>query len=190
MEAFLSQNPSEIITIMIEDYVHTTKGLSNLFTGAVALKEAEEGIAYQWKYILENEACQEHSAPPADMIGTCFKAAGSMLPNFIAINFYMKIVLKDTKRKPSCHCVCKTTIFPSFSSDLMVLPSNLDNSTDMMNFKICLVLVHVGAPFGSYKNISMPSTSPMTSSARSFSGSVQFSKSTSAVAFIGVYEGL
>lgn len=92
METFLSQNPSEIVTIVIEDYVHTPKGLSNLFLNAgldkywfpvskmpkkgedwptvnemvqanhrllvftsVASKEAEEGIAYQWKYILENE---------------------------------------------------------------------------------------------------------------------------------------
>ncbi|KAK8491706.1 hypothetical protein V6N12_047582 [Hibiscus sabdariffa] len=40
----------------------------------------------------------------------------------------------------------------------------------------------VGAPFGSCKNISMPS-SPMTSSAGSFSGSVQFSKSASTVCY-------
>ncbi|KAE8707051.1 PI-PLC X domain-containing protein [Hibiscus syriacus] len=93
VEPFVTQNPSEIVTIIIEDYVHTPKGLSNLFTSAgldkywfpvskipkkgedwptvnemvqvnhrllvftsVASKEAEEGIAYQWKYILENEA--------------------------------------------------------------------------------------------------------------------------------------
>lgn len=92
MEAFLSANPTEIVTIIIEDYVHTSKGLTNLFTSAgldkywfpvskmpkkgedwptvtdmvqqnhrllvftsVASKEAEEGIAYQWKYMLENE---------------------------------------------------------------------------------------------------------------------------------------
>ena len=92
VEAFLSQNPMEIVTIIIEDYVHTPKGLTKLFTNAgldkywfpvskmpkkgedwpivnemvqanhrllvftsVASKEAEEGIAYQWKYILENE---------------------------------------------------------------------------------------------------------------------------------------
>ena len=34
MEAFLSANPTEIVTIIIEDYVHTTKGLTNSFTMA------------------------------------------------------------------------------------------------------------------------------------------------------------
>lgn len=96
MEAFLSQNPKEIVTIIIEDYVQTPKGLTNLFTRAgldkywfpvskmpkkgedwptvtemvqnnyrllvftsIASKEAEEGIAYQWKYMVENE-CKCH----------------------------------------------------------------------------------------------------------------------------------
>lgn len=92
MEAFLTQNPSEIVTIIIEDYVRAPKGLTKLFTDAgltkywypvtampsggkdwptvtdmvarnhrllvftsVASKEADEGIAYQWRYLVENE---------------------------------------------------------------------------------------------------------------------------------------
>ena len=92
MEAFLSENPTEIVTIIIEDYVHTPKGLTNLFASAGldkywfpvskmpkkgedwptvtemaqqnhrllvftsdSTKEAKEGIAYQWKYMVENE---------------------------------------------------------------------------------------------------------------------------------------
>ena len=92
VEAFLGENPTEIVTIIIEDYVHTPKGLTKLFTNAgldkywfpvskmpkrgedwptvtemvqdnhrllvftsVASKEADEGIAYQWKYMVENE---------------------------------------------------------------------------------------------------------------------------------------
>lgn len=92
VETFLSENPSEIVTIVIEDYVHTPKGLTNLFTNAgldkywfpvskmprkgedwptmtdmvqenhrllvftsIASKEADEGIAYQWRYMVENE---------------------------------------------------------------------------------------------------------------------------------------
>lgn len=88
----MSQNPSEIVTIIIEDYVHAPKGLSKLFADAGlvkfwypvsemprngmdwpsvtdivaknhrllvftsdASKEASEGIAFQWHYILENE---------------------------------------------------------------------------------------------------------------------------------------
>lgn len=92
MEAFLTENPLEIVTIIIEDYVRAPKGLTRVFTDAglmkywypvtamplngkdwprvsdmvarnqrllvftsVASKEADEGIAYQWRYMLENE---------------------------------------------------------------------------------------------------------------------------------------
>lgn len=92
VEAFLTENPSEIVTVIIEDYVHTTKGLTKLFASAGldkywfpvskmpkkgadwptitkmvqenhrllvftsdSSKEVGEGIAYQWRYILENE---------------------------------------------------------------------------------------------------------------------------------------
>nr|ACU18350.1 unknown [Glycine max] len=34
VEAFLTENPTEIVTIVIEDYVHTPKGLANVFTSA------------------------------------------------------------------------------------------------------------------------------------------------------------
>ncbi|PPR98560.1 hypothetical protein GOBAR_AA22103 [Gossypium barbadense] len=181
VEAFLSKNPSEIVTIIIEDYVHTPKGLTKLFKNAgldkywfpvskmpkkgedwptvtemvkanhrllvftsVASKEEEEGIAYQWKYLLENEAgdpgvkpgscpnrkesqpfnsktaslflmnyfptypvedeaCKEHSARLADRIRTCYKAAGSMMPNFLAVNFYLVL---------SCNLYLALTITP------------------------------------------------------------------------------
>lgn len=92
VEAFLTENPSEIVTIIIEDYVHTPKGLTKVFTEAGldkyffpvsrmprkgedwptvtsmaqenhrllvftsdSSKEAAEGIAYQWRYMVENE---------------------------------------------------------------------------------------------------------------------------------------
>lgn len=92
METFLTENPTEIVTIFIEDYVHTQMSLSKLFTNADLVKywypvsdmpangkdwptvtemvaknhrllvftsdsskEASEGIAYQWRYLLENE---------------------------------------------------------------------------------------------------------------------------------------
>ncbi|XWS41888.1 hypothetical protein CRYUN_Cryun17cG0121100 [Craigia yunnanensis] len=235
VEAFLSQNPTEIVTIIIEDYVHTPKGLTKLFTNAgldkywfpvskmpkngedwpivndmvqanhrllvftsVASKEAEEGIAYQWKYILENEAgdpgvkqgscpnrkesgplnsksaslflmnyfptypvedeaCKVHSTPLADMIGTCYKAAGSMIPNFLAVNFYMR-------------------------SDGGGVFYDLDS---MNGQRLCgcstITACQAGELFGSCKNISIPTTSPVTNTAGSFSGSVQFSRSASTV---------
>lgn len=92
MEAFLSANPTEIVTIIIEDYVHSPKGLTRVFADAGldkywfpvskmprkgddwptvndmvkknyrllvftsdSSKEAAEGIAYQWRYMVENE---------------------------------------------------------------------------------------------------------------------------------------
>ncbi|XP_028061724.1 PI-PLC X domain-containing protein At5g67130-like isoform X2 [Camellia sinensis] len=168
VESFLGANPTEIVTIIIEDYVHTPKGLTKLFTNAGLdkywfpvskmpkkghdwptvtdmvrknhrllvftsdfSKEASEGIAYQWRYMVENEpgdggvvqgscpnrkesqtlnsrsaslflqnyfptipvqadTCKEHSGPLADMVGTCYKAAKNVMPNFLAVNFYMR----------------------------------------------------------------------------------------------------
>lgn len=40
-------------------------------------------------YPVEAEACKEHSAPLFNMISTCYKASGNILPNFLAVNFYM-----------------------------------------------------------------------------------------------------
>ncbi|KAL6530152.1 hypothetical protein OROMI_028797 [Orobanche minor] len=168
VEAFLAENPSEIVTIIIEDYVHSPKGLTRLFKNAGlekyrypvgmmpkkgedwptinsmvqdnhrllvftsdSSKERSEGIAYQWRYMVENEsgdpgmvsnscpnrkeskpldskgaslflmnyfptipvqndACKEHSVPLHNMVATCYKSAGNVMPNFVAVNFYMR----------------------------------------------------------------------------------------------------
>ncbi|KAK7252821.1 hypothetical protein RIF29_37040 [Crotalaria pallida] len=235
VEAFLTENPTEIVTIVIEDYVHTPKGLINLFINSGLdkywfpvsdmpkggedwptiteivqsnhrllvftsdpSKEAEEGIAYQWKYMIENESgdngvhrgscphrkeskplnsrsaslfllnyfptypveadsCKEHSAPLVDMVNTCYKAAGNVLPNFIAVNYYMRSdgggvfdVVDKVNGRTLCGCNTVTAC-------------------------------QVGAPFGSCQNITVPSTSPVTNTAGSFTGYVQFSRSASAV---------
>ncbi|XP_057769850.1 PI-PLC X domain-containing protein At5g67130-like isoform X2 [Salvia miltiorrhiza] len=92
IEAFMSENPSEIVTLILEDYVQTPKGLTKVFTDAGLMKywfplskmpqngqdwplvadmisnnqrllvftsqkskEADEGIAYQWNYMVENQ---------------------------------------------------------------------------------------------------------------------------------------
>lgn len=44
-------------------------------------------------YPVEADSCKEHSAPLAEMANTCYKAAGNMLPNFIAVNFYMVFLI-------------------------------------------------------------------------------------------------
>ncbi|KAG9156875.1 hypothetical protein Leryth_021575 [Lithospermum erythrorhizon] len=229
VEAFLSQNPTEIVTIAIEDYVHSQKGLTRVFTAAGldkywfpvsdmpkkghdwptvtdmvrknerllvftsdSSKEANEGIAYQWRYMVENEpgdpgvaagschnrkeskpfnsksasmflmnyfptmpvqsdACKEHSAPLADMVGVCYKASGNMMPNFLAVNYYMR-------------------------SD----GGGVFDAVDRMNGQaLCgcstITQCQVGAPRGVCKS-SVPSnyTAPQTTtSAGSFTGSVQ-----------------
>ncbi|KAL5553596.1 hypothetical protein UlMin_040997 [Ulmus minor] len=91
VEAFLSANPSEIVTLILEDYVETPNGLPIVFNNSGLMKywfpvsnmpqngedwptvqnmvadnqrllvftskqqkEQTEGIAYQWKYMVEN----------------------------------------------------------------------------------------------------------------------------------------
>ncbi|TQD84836.1 hypothetical protein C1H46_029614 [Malus baccata] len=92
IKAFLEANPSEIVTIFIEDYVESPSGLTKVFEGAglknfwfpiarmpkngedwptvddmvqnnqrlvvftsKRAKEASEGIAYEWNYVVENQ---------------------------------------------------------------------------------------------------------------------------------------
>ncbi|XP_009343170.2 PI-PLC X domain-containing protein At5g67130 [Pyrus x bretschneideri] len=92
IKAFLEANPSEIVTIFIEDYVESPSGLTKVFEGAglknfwfpiarmpkngedwptvddmvqnnqrlvvftsKKAKEASEGIAYEWNYVVENQ---------------------------------------------------------------------------------------------------------------------------------------
>ncbi|KAL6348069.1 hypothetical protein AAG906_037798 [Vitis piasezkii] len=92
VQVFLEANPSEIVTIIIEDYVTSPKGLTNVFNAAglrkfwfpvsrmprnggdwptvedmveknqrlvvftsKAAKQASEGIAYEWRYLVENQ---------------------------------------------------------------------------------------------------------------------------------------
>ncbi|KAM7250416.1 hypothetical protein ACFE04_022299 [Oxalis oulophora] len=92
IQVFLQANPSEIITIFIEDYVSSPKGLTKVFDAAglrqywfpvsrmpknggnwptvddmaqknqrlivftsKSAKEASEGIAYEWRYVVENQ---------------------------------------------------------------------------------------------------------------------------------------
>ncbi|KAJ8764252.1 hypothetical protein K2173_005992 [Erythroxylum novogranatense] len=92
IESFLASNPSEIVTIFIEDYVTSPRGLTKVFNAAglskywfpvsnmpksgedwptvddmvqknqrlvvftsKSSKEASEGIAYNWRYVVENK---------------------------------------------------------------------------------------------------------------------------------------
>ncbi|XP_075476603.1 PI-PLC X domain-containing protein At5g67130-like isoform X1 [Primulina tabacum] len=92
VQLFLESNPSEIVTIIIEDYVTSPKGLTNVFNASglskywfpvsrmptngqdwpkvddmvrqnqrlvvftsKSSKESTEGIAYEWRYVVENQ---------------------------------------------------------------------------------------------------------------------------------------
>ncbi|XP_060193816.1 PI-PLC X domain-containing protein At5g67130-like [Lycium barbarum] len=92
IQGFLEKNPSEVVTIFIEDYVTSPKGLSKVFNASglnkywfpvsrmpkkgedwptvddmvkqnqrlvvftsKSSKEASEGIAYEWRYVVENQ---------------------------------------------------------------------------------------------------------------------------------------
>lgn len=92
IQMFLDANPSEIVTIFIEDYVASPQGLTKVFNAAglrkfwfpvsrmpkdggnwpviddmisknqrlvvftsKSSKEASEGIAYEWRYVVENQ---------------------------------------------------------------------------------------------------------------------------------------
>ena len=97
IQVFLEANPTEIVTIFIEDYVTSPNGLTNVFKAAglskywfpvsqmpksggdwptiddmvqknqrlvvftsKSSKEASEGIAYEWRYVVENQ-CESYS---------------------------------------------------------------------------------------------------------------------------------
>ncbi|KAK6798392.1 hypothetical protein RDI58_006094 [Solanum bulbocastanum] len=238
VEAFLSANPTEIVTIIIEDYVHSPKGLTKVFADAGlgkywfpvskmprkgddwptvndmvkknyrllvftsdSSKEAAEGIAYQWRYMVENEpgdpgvvpgscssrkeskalnsrsaslflmnyfptvavqdgACKEHSTQFVDTVGACYKAAGNMMPNYVAVNFYMRSdgggvfdVLDQMNGRTLCGCPTVTA---------------------------CQAGVH----FGVCKNITAVNAAPTaTNTAGMFSGSVQLTGHASAIHF-------
>lgn len=101
IQVFLEENGEEIVTIFIEDYVKTPKGVMNVFNAAglnkywfpvsqmpkngedwpsvddmvkqnqrlvvftsARSKEATEGIAYEWRYVVENqcEFCSSKSS--------------------------------------------------------------------------------------------------------------------------------
>ncbi|KAA8531688.1 hypothetical protein F0562_006595 [Nyssa sinensis] len=92
IQVFLEANPTEIVTIFIEDYVTSPQGLTKVFNASglskywfpvsrmpksgvdwptvddmvqqnqrllvftsISSKEASEGIAYEWRYVLENQ---------------------------------------------------------------------------------------------------------------------------------------
>lgn len=236
VESFLSQNPNEIVTIIIEDYVHTTKGLTKLFASAgldkywfpvskmpkkgedwptvtemvqanqrllvftsVASKEAEEGIAYQWNYFLENE-----SGDPGVKSGSCPNRKESQPLNsgsasLFLMNYFPTYPIEDLACKEHSSplaqmigtCSKAAGKMPNFLAVNFYMRSDgggVFEDLDRINgMTLCgcstIAACQAGAPFGTCKNIATPtpSTSPASNTPGSFSGSVQFSRSASTI---------
>ncbi|KAL8144545.1 hypothetical protein V2J09_017577 [Rumex salicifolius] len=66
IEAFLKSNPSEIVTLILEDYVKAPNGLSRA------------------------TACKHNSGELMEMLHTCYSAAGNRWPNFVAVDYYKR----------------------------------------------------------------------------------------------------
>ncbi|KAM0970742.1 hypothetical protein ACFX13_019022 [Malus domestica] len=232
VETFLSQNPTEIVTIIIEDYVKTPKGLTTLFTNAGldkywfpaakmpikgeewptvtemvqenhrllvftsdASKEAQEGVAYQWKYMVENEA-----GDPGVRPGSCPKRKESKpLNSKSASLFFQNYFPTYPVEAEACKehstpleqmvgtCYKAAGVMPNFLAVNFYMRSDgggVFDAVDRMNGQVlcgCSTVsaCQAGAPSGSCKNISVPTRNPVTNNAGSFTGSVQFSRSAS-----------
>ncbi|URE09797.1 PI-PLC X domain-containing protein [Musa troglodytarum] len=141
IETFLATNPSEVITIFIEDYVKSPSGLSKVFNASglmkywfpvdqmpkngsdwpllskmidqnhrllvftsVASKEASEGIAYEWNYVVENQYGDEGMTP-----GSCPSRAESSpmsttLKSLVLMNYF--------RTNPSASSACHNNSAP------------------------------------------------------------------------------
>lgn len=122
IQAFLEANPSEIVTIFIEDYVTSSQGLTKVFNASglsnywfplsqmpkngtnwptvddmiqknqrlvvftsKSSKEASEGIAYQWNYVVENQYGDEGM-----VAGSCPSRAESSPMNTTTISLVLQ----------------------------------------------------------------------------------------------------
>ncbi|XP_047963456.1 PI-PLC X domain-containing protein At5g67130 isoform X1 [Salvia hispanica] len=130
IEAFMSKNPLEIVTIILEDYVKTPMGLTKVFTDADLMKywfplskmpknggdwprvadmvagnqrllvftsakskEATEGIAHQWNYMVENQYGDD------GMKDKCFNRGESSVlsdtsKSLILVNYFRSVPMK------------------------------------------------------------------------------------------------
>lgn len=141
IQVFLEANPSEIITIFIEDYVTSPQGLSKVFNSSgldkfwfpvsrmpkngedwptiddmisknqrlvvftsKSAKEASEGIAYQWRYVVENQY-----GDGGMKAGACPNRAESSPMNTATISLFLENYFPDN---PDSTTVCKVNSDP------------------------------------------------------------------------------
>ncbi|XP_066345147.1 PI-PLC X domain-containing protein At5g67130-like isoform X2 [Miscanthus floridulus] len=133
VERFLSRNPAEVVTIFVEDYVESPKGLTRVlnasglaryvfpawrmpksggdwprlsdmvrdnhrllvFTSRPA-KEAAEGIAYEWRYVVENQYGTNGMVK-----GTCHNRAESAAMNDLSRSLVLVNYFRDLPNLPA-----------------------------------------------------------------------------------------
>ncbi|CAN4082920.1 unnamed protein product [Withania somnifera] len=137
---FLEKNPSEVVTIFIEDYVSSPKGLSKVFNASGLIKywfpvsrmpqkgedwptvddmvkknqrlvvftsksskEASEGIAYEWRYVVENQWKGGMQA------GTCQSRSESSAMSTSAISLVLQNYFPDN---PNSTAACMDNSAP------------------------------------------------------------------------------
>ncbi|OAY77956.1 PI-PLC X domain-containing protein [Ananas comosus] len=98
IEAFLSANPSEIVTLILEDYVQAPNGLTKVFNESGLLqywfpvsKMPQNGE--DWPLVSDMVANNErllNSMGLVDMLNTCYIASGHRWANFVAVNYYKR----------------------------------------------------------------------------------------------------
>ncbi|KAL6546108.1 hypothetical protein OROGR_009982 [Orobanche gracilis] len=144
VQQFLELNPTEIVTIIIEDYVTSPKGLTNVFNASGLMKfwfpinrmpknggewpavddmvrrnqrlvvftsktskESSEGIAYQWKYLVENQYGNSGM-----VAGSCPNRAESLPMNTTSTSLVLMNYFRDT---PNMGTACEHNSAPLIS---------------------------------------------------------------------------
>lgn len=144
VQLFLESNPSEIVTIIIEDYVTSPKGLTNVFNASglskywfpvsrmpkngldwpkvddmvrqnqrlvvftsKSSKESTEGIAYEWRYVVENQY-----GKGGMVAGSCPNRAESQAMNLTSRSLVLMNYFPDN---PDVATACKHNSAPLIS---------------------------------------------------------------------------
>ncbi|XP_073025195.1 PI-PLC X domain-containing protein At5g67130-like [Primulina eburnea] len=144
VQLFLDSNPSEIVTIIIEDYVTSPKGLTNVFNASglskywfpvsrmptngqdwpkvddmvrqnqrlvvftsKSSKESTEGIAYEWRYVVENQY-----GKGGMVAGSCPNRAESQAMNLTSRSLVLMNYFPDN---PDVATACKHNSAPLIS---------------------------------------------------------------------------
>ncbi|OEL33948.1 PI-PLC X domain-containing protein [Dichanthelium oligosanthes] len=116
---------------------------------------------------VQNEACKENSELP-QMAQACYAAAGNRIPNFLAVNFYMRSDgdgVFDVQDRINGLTLCGCNTIAACQIDVFFI-NVLTNE-----------YLQAGAPMGACKNIGAPNQTPSSSSSVNgnvYSGTIEF----------------